>query len=85
MAKMVITVNAGILNIVYNTQPGRFQEYSRNISTGQNIALLKNAQCVETSILCKGEQFYTHDMVDTVEGVAIASNQSLFDELEKLL
>ena len=85
MAKIVITESAGILNIIYNVQDGRFKEYSRNITTGHNIALLKNDLAVETSILCKSEQFYKHDMFDTIKGVNITSNQILFDELEKLL
>lgn len=85
MNKIQITEVNGILNIIYNDQPGRFQEYSRNLTTGFNVALLADEQGVETSILCQGIRMYDHSMFDDIKGTPITDNQILFDELEKLL
>ena len=90
MAKIVITESAGILDMVYNEEPGRFKKYSRNLSTGFNVALLQGSGGnpdggVETSILCQRIVMYSHEMFDTIAGVQITSNSVLFDELRKML
>ena len=89
MAGIVVTKNGNNLNMIYDSPEGRFDEYTRNMVTGHNIALLNDSAGVETSILCKQEIIYTHEMFDTVDSgtgvVSITSNQILFDELEKML
>lgn len=89
MANIVVTKDGELLKIVYNNAAGRFDEYSRNMRTGHNVALLTGHEGVETSILCKQEIIYTNDMFDTVDSgagvVNIATNKSLYDELVKFL
>ena len=85
MNAIVVTKVGDIINVVYNGDSDRFDEYSRNMATGQHLAKLANDNGVETNILCNAEMQYRHNQFNTIAGVAVSSNQILFDELEKLL
>ena len=89
MEGIVVTKIGDNLNMIYDNPDGRFLEYTRNMVTGMNVALLNDSEGVETQILCKQEIIYKHEMFDTINSgagaVSITSNQILFDELEKML
>ena len=86
MAGNIIVTKVGdILSVEYNGESPRFDEYARNMATGHKIARLANDNGVETSMMCNSDIQYHHDMFDTVGGVAVTTNQLLFDELKKML
>ena len=85
MAKIVITKTGDLMEVVHGTQAARFDEYARNMQTGQYIAKLNNDEGIETDILCTANMQYNESMFDTIGGVSITTNQLLFDELVKML
>ena len=85
MANIVVTKSNDLMEVVHNDMAERFDEYARNMSTGQYIAKLNNDNGIETNILCTANMQYNESMFDTIGGVNITTNQLLFDELVKML
>ena len=83
----IIVIRVGdVLKVTYGaTGSNVLMKYSKNLVTGQAVALLKGDKGVETNLLCDTDMIYVHSKFNTIEGVLISTNSILFDKLEEML
>jgi len=81
---MITVIKTG--NILEATHSeGSIDKIATNTVTGSKIVMFRNSEMVESDLLSENEELYQHSMFDTINGVAVSTQQELYTELKSLL
>lgn len=90
MTGLQVTSLNGFIEVSLNDISESYSRLARNMNTGMLVIERKDGTGVVTNIMESFESFdvpeiYNYQIVDSINGVEITSNEILFDEIVKII